>query len=352
MPLLALTSEQCQQGRNLVQGCQGSRPSAILAAMSSAHIFFDSAPHGQALSAAPSLARLLARADVTLRTQGPRSLEGRILAAAGMGVTDDARLPIAALTATLDGLDPAEYPLRADPICLRPDLRDVVLLPGAPPALDRDTAAALIAAVNGALPDPNRRLAMGESPERWYVASTAPVALQARPPRSVAGGGIREQLPQGPDRARWLRWLTEVEFVLHAAPANRERLARGLPPVNSLWLWGAGHPDAAATQHGSGRQFRWSGATVAAALTGTLDPMTMDSLRSLTGSHRRASAEPLVMVVDQPIATHEAAARAEQTWAQPLWAAIWRGDIHSITLSTPEHEYCLRRWQTLRLWRR
>jgi hypothetical protein len=32
----------------------------------------------------------------------------------------------------------------------------------------------------------------------------------------------------------------EVEMALHEHPVNQQRQAAGLPPVNSLWLWGGG----------------------------------------------------------------------------------------------------------------
>src|SRR5205814_619298 len=36
------------------------------------------------------------------------------------------------------------------------------------------------------------------------------------------------------------RILNEAQMVLHAHPVNEAREARGEPPINSVWLWGAG----------------------------------------------------------------------------------------------------------------
>ena len=34
--------------------------------------------------------------------------------------------------------------------------------------------------------------------------------------------------------------LNEVQVLLHQHPLNAARQTRGLPPVNSVWFWGAG----------------------------------------------------------------------------------------------------------------
>ena len=49
-------------------------------------------------------------------------------------------------------------------------------------------------------------------------------------------------LPRGNDGRAWRTRLTEAQMVLHASVVNERREARGLAPVNSLWLWGGGVP--------------------------------------------------------------------------------------------------------------
>jgi len=34
--------------------------------------------------------------------------------------------------------------------------------------------------------------------------------------------------------------VNELQMLLHEHPVNERRVARGLPPVNSVWLWGIG----------------------------------------------------------------------------------------------------------------
>jgi hypothetical protein len=59
-------------------------------------------------------------------------------------------------------------------------------------------------------------------------------------PEQALGEDLYEHLPQGHDGRRWRALFNEVQVILHQHPVNAERRARGLPPVNSLWLWGGG----------------------------------------------------------------------------------------------------------------
>ena len=82
---------------------------------------------------------------------------------------------------------------------------------------------------------------MPAAPARWYLrmppGSTLPAFAE---PDEALGGDMFEHLPDGPEGRRWRALLSEAQVVLHNHPRNAERAARGLPPVNSLWFWGAG----------------------------------------------------------------------------------------------------------------
>ena len=51
---------------------------------------------------------------------------------------------------------------------------------------------------------------------------------------------LRECLPGGRDAVRVRALVNELQMLLHEHPVNERRAARGLPAVNSVWLWGAG----------------------------------------------------------------------------------------------------------------
>jgi len=334
--------------------------------MSSAFVFLPvdlPRPADLAAAGAGELALILARARFTPGPAGsPAALESRLCAHFGLEAPPDA-LPVAALTAPLDGLDAASHPLRADPVCLRPDLVDVALLPGHPLGLDAAQAQALICEVNERLPGGELRLASGASPLRWYVESREPLAVTALPPRAVAGRGTREYLPRGGDRRRLLGWLTEVQFVLHGSAVNAARSASGLPPVNSLWLWGSGAlADASPARPGTGagarhaadpqRLFADCALARALALRAGLSPGSLQSVAALA-SGGWVAAGGTIRVVDDPgpgLALDFAA--ATQTWARPLLAALRRGHITRLLIDTPSGRHELGRLGLLRFWRR
>jgi hypothetical protein len=47
-------------------------------------------------------------------------------------------------------------------------------------------------------------------------------------------------MPTGRDAVRVIAWVNELQMALHEHPVNARRESRGLPPVNSVWLWGFG----------------------------------------------------------------------------------------------------------------
>jgi len=59
-------------------------------------------------------------------------------------------------------------------------------------------------------------------------------------PIDALGRNLRELLPSGRDAVRVRSLVNELQMLLHEHPVNERRAARGLPPVNSVWLWGMG----------------------------------------------------------------------------------------------------------------
>jgi len=65
-------------------------------------------------------------------------------------------------------------------------------------------------------------------------------ATRTAPPEDAFDQSIDAILPEGAGAASLRRLSTEIEIWLHALPLNRERMARGSPPITTLWLWGCG----------------------------------------------------------------------------------------------------------------
>lgn len=166
-------------------------------------------------------------------------------------------------TVNQQNLTPSSRPilwLCADPAHLRLHQEQVVLADSRDLGLTPEEAQAL----GGAL---GEHFSQGDDlevqcftphPQRWYLRLqggwldpvwqagqplTAPAEGYPAPPLSaVTGRRLENLLPRSGDAplARHLAALfNEAQMFLYAHPVNGAREARGLAPVNSLWLWGA-----------------------------------------------------------------------------------------------------------------
>jgi len=140
----------------------------------------------------------------------------------------DGGLPAAALTRDyLHGDAGDALWLSADPAWVQPDLTGVRLLACGRLGLSMDEAQALAAPLKPLFGDAGMLLAA--SPLPAFAA-----------PEQAMGEDLFEHLPQGIEGRRWRILLNEVQVLLHQHPLNAERRERGLPPINSVWLWGGG----------------------------------------------------------------------------------------------------------------
>lgn len=78
------------------------------------------------------------------------------------------------------------------------------------------------------------------APLRWYVAHPSLAALPTASLDRVIGRNVDRWLTDAPAVRLVRRLQNEVQMLLYTHPANEERQARGLLPVNSVWLSGCG----------------------------------------------------------------------------------------------------------------
>ncbi|WP_369938843.1 phosphoglycerate mutase [Xanthomonas medicagonis] len=160
--------------------------------------------------------------------------------------------PVAALTRQLDVGDAGDAVwLRADPAYVVPDMQGARLMAhGDMLAIDAIDLAALLPALQEVFAETGLVLEASD-PARWYLRLAPDSVLpEFAAPAQVLGADLFDHLPQGEDARRWRALLTETQVVLHQHPWNRERVARGQPAINSLWLWGGGTlPATVSTAH-------------------------------------------------------------------------------------------------------
>ena len=80
----------------------------------------------------------------------------------------------------------------------------------------------------------------GVSYRHCLVAHNAQLGTQFTPPHDITGKKIAEYLPQGEFGDIFLDIMIESYKLLKDHPINQRRIAEGLRPANSIWLWGEG----------------------------------------------------------------------------------------------------------------
>lgn len=193
----------------------------------------------------PTLDRLLARlapvhhdAGEELSLSPPHE---RVLAALSAWPLHDGLLPFAAEAARRDGLAPAPgsgWGLLS-PSHWHVGTEQVSLTHPAALQLDEATSRQLFEAVRFLFEDDGWRLHWG-APSRWYAEHESLAALPTAALDRVVGRNVDLWLTTHPESRRIRRLQAEVQMLLYTHPANEQREAQGLRPVNSFWLSGTG----------------------------------------------------------------------------------------------------------------
>ncbi|OZI34162.1 hypothetical protein CAL29_11475 [Bordetella genomosp. 10] len=79
-------------------------------------------------------------------------------------------------------------------------------------------------------------------PGRWRVRLPADLHPRTASPAAVGGQSLAGWWNQDAAVRPWRRLMNEIQMVWHDHPVNEDRAGRGLPPVNTLWLYGGAAP--------------------------------------------------------------------------------------------------------------
>jgi hypothetical protein len=273
-----------------------------------------------ALAAAPPLARFACYAGL------PDMRRGDLDALLASGSPESATAGVAPLAALGAGLDAgSSYVMRADPVSLVAGRNDVALAARIDD-LDGDEAAAMIATLNAHFAGDGLTFHAPRA-DAWFVVQDAAPDLTTTPLAAVRGA-IYPWLPAGGDAARWRRWLSEMQMLLHAHPANAAREARGRVPVTGIWI----------SEGGRGADLPRGNATAVFAPPGA----SGDVARGLARLRGMATAEPPKRFAGLPLQRDAivVVARADAVtapqlladWLGPAVAALEHGTLASLSL--------------------
>lgn len=103
-----------------------------------------------------------------------------------------------------------------------------------------EEAEILLQEVNRHFADDKIRFYPGVGYRHLLVWNGAPEKWSLTPPHDILGRPVAGYLPSGQEADTVLSMMRRSAEFLSRHPVNRERIARGLSPANSIWIWGEG----------------------------------------------------------------------------------------------------------------
>jgi hypothetical protein len=289
----------------------------------------------------PALEKLLARAR---RRITPNAQLGEWLAA-----TLGTDLPTAATALRGENLDPGtRYWFCTDPVHVEVGLDSLRLADPTLLSIDRAEADALIATLAAHFHDQDF-IWHAPSPRRWYLGITDIPQIVTTPINDARTKAFADAMPQGAHAARWRGVLNEIQMVLHEHPVNEARAARGLPPINGVWIaeggtWAAPRTDGPRTNMDCYADDPVSrGLAIAADCT--LNPRPTHFAQWHAQSAREDAAHVSVVVLEAATPWATRIAQLEADWFAPIETALSTGTLGMATLvavaDDPTHESAL-----------
>jgi hypothetical protein len=229
------------------------------------------------------------------------------------------------------------YMVAATPVTLVAD-RDIVMLAGRVQDLGDDDAAVLIELLNRHFVDDGVNF-VAARPTTWFARCERAFSLSTSPLDAAIGRSIYSYLPRGADGNTWQRWQVEIQMLLHEHAVNRQRDARGLLPVSSVWFWGSGRLSDVMAATSLGRAF------AAADESGDLVRglarhvgLSVDALpAAFSAILDGLNDSPSAILALTSMSEESAVERFGADWLQPAVAALEAGTIDALRLIADGH---------------
>jgi hypothetical protein len=183
----------------------------------------------------------------------------------------------------------------------------------------------------------------------WTLECPSHLECTSVEPEGLSGRNLRDLMPAGKDAATARSLVNEIQMLLHEHPVNAARVARSLPVVNSLWLWGFG-------QAGKPEQTQ-----LPALFT---DDVWLEGLWRMHGAaaaglagfaadSSRTEGDVLVAWSRRPeLPASDALEEAERCLFEPTQAALRSGAVDHLDMLLGERTFAMDPGARLRFWRR
>jgi 2,3-bisphosphoglycerate-independent phosphoglycerate mutase len=172
------------------------------------------------------------------------------------------RSPLEAVSMGIELLD-SDVALRCNLVTLSEEknYEDKVMLDYSSDEITTEEARILIEEVNSRFKTADLNYYPGVSYRHCLIWKNGLTNLNLTPPHDILDKKITDYLPKGEDNKVLLNMMVESSKFLKEHPVNKARIARGLRPANSIWLWGEGKKPALASFN---EKYHLNGAVVSA----------------------------------------------------------------------------------------
>ncbi|MBA5687838.1 hypothetical protein [Rugamonas apoptosis] len=292
----------------------------------------------------PALAALLSRTAAESRETidtGARALPYEAWLARSLGLHDGAptthgaspveqSAPLAAAVLAGFGTAPAEgHWFIVHPVHVQMARTHLTLADQRQLRLDETESRALYESARPYFEELGKPLVYGDA-NTWFMRADDWHGLRTASPDCVTGMNLSDWMPEGEHAIAARKLQNEIQMLWYEHPVNEARQARGLPPVNSFWLWGG----ATSGQPSTGPAVIAGQPWLRAICPPALRDVSLDTLLAQGGTHPMAVLGQLI----EPAIAGEWASwldhmrQLEQQWFAPLLAALHSGRVSRITL--------------------
>lgn len=120
------------------------------------------------------------------------------------------------------------------------DYEDLIITDHSSGDITTEEADQLIQAVNEKFADDKIHFYTGVSYRHCMIVHNGSTEYELTPPHDVLTQRVGDHLPKGEGSEFITKMMKESYEVLKDHPVNKDRIARGLNPANTLWIWGQG----------------------------------------------------------------------------------------------------------------
>ena len=183
-----------------------------------------------------SLRAWLAQSELSLAEE-PRELLAELTDELGLPYPDEGLAALRMWGQTGDR--PTVWIAAADPVYLEPRLDHLCLYALRRSGIQSSDLRALFEHLQTTLAE-EKRFGFARLGSYGYLRCEHPISTSSVPAYVVDQRDPGEFLPSGEHTVSHRNILSEIEMSLHEHEVNERRVSEGMPPVNSLWLWGGG----------------------------------------------------------------------------------------------------------------